>query len=104
MTIENKNKIIVLAIVFAIAGVLGIANGSYLITAMYILTTIAAVFLIKDNDIYDVLYAVFLVSVFDLKNVFQFRLGTLKLRQPTVPVTTLFTTLTLPPLLQIESS
>lgn len=64
MTIENKNKIIVLAIVFAIAGALGITNGSYLIVAMYILTTIAAVFLIKDNDIYDVLYAVFLVSAF----------------------------------------
>ena len=49
---------------FAIAGFLGITNGSYLITAMYVLTTIAAVFLIRDNDIYDVLYAVFLVSAF----------------------------------------
>jgi hypothetical protein len=64
MTREDKYKIIVLAIVFAMAGFLGITNGSYLIAAMYILTTIAAVFLIKDNDIYDILYAVFLVSAF----------------------------------------
>lgn len=64
MAIEDKNKIIVLAIVFAIAGFFGITNGSYLITAMYVLTTIAAVFLIKGNDIYDILYAVFLVSAF----------------------------------------
>lgn len=64
MTIENRNRIVVLAIVFAIAVFLGIPNGSYLITAMYVLTTIAAVFLIRDNDIYDVLYAVFLVSAF----------------------------------------
>lgn len=64
MTLENRNRIIVLAIVFAIAGFLGITNGSYLITAMYVFTTIAAVFLIRDNDIYDVLYAVLLVSTF----------------------------------------
>ena len=64
MTKENRNKIIVLAIVFAIAGFLGITNGSYLITAMYITTTIAAIFIIKDNNIYDMLYAIFLVSAF----------------------------------------
>jgi len=64
MTREDKNRIIVLAIVFAIAGVLGITNGSYLITAMYIITVIAAAFIIKEKGIYNLLYTVLLVSTF----------------------------------------
>lgn len=64
MTREDRNRIIVLAIVFAIAGFLGITNGSYLITAMYIITVIAAAFVVKDKDVYNLLYAVFLVSTF----------------------------------------
>ena len=50
MTKEEKRRIIILAIVFAIAGFLGITNGSYLITAMYIITVIAAVFIIKEKE------------------------------------------------------
>ncbi|OOM77252.1 teichuronic acid biosynthesis protein TuaE [Clostridium puniceum] len=64
MTREDRSRIIVLAIIFAIAGVLGVANGSYLITAMYITTVIIAVFIIKDKDIYNILYAILLVSAF----------------------------------------
>lgn len=64
MTREDRSRIIVLAIVFIIAGILGIANGSYLITAMYIGTVIAAVFIINDKDIYNMLYAILLVSAF----------------------------------------
>jgi len=64
MTKENRSRNIILAIVFAIAGFLGIANGSYLITAMYIITVIVGVFIIKEKDIYNVLYAVLLVSTF----------------------------------------
>lgn len=64
MTREDRNRIIVLAIVFAIAGFLGITNGSYLITAMYIITVIAAAFVVKEKDVYNLLYAVLLVSTF----------------------------------------
>jgi teichuronic acid biosynthesis protein TuaE len=64
MTREERSRIIVLAIVFVIAGILGITNGSYLITAMYIGTVIAAVFIMKDKDIYNMLYAILLVSAF----------------------------------------
>lgn len=65
MTREDKIRNSILAIVFAISGFLGIANGSYLITAMYILTVlVAVVFVLKDKDTYNVLYAVLLVSTF----------------------------------------
>lgn len=64
MTREDRIRYIVLAIIFAIAGFLGIANGSYLITAMYIITVLVATFIIKDKDVYNILYAVLFVSVF----------------------------------------
>lgn len=65
MTREDKIRNSILAIVFAISGFLGIANGSYLITTMYILTVlVAVVFVSKDKDTYNVLYAVLLVSAF----------------------------------------
>lgn len=64
MAIEDRSRLIVLAIVFAMAGFLGIANGSYLITAMYIATVIGAVFIIRNKGVYDTLYAVLLVSTF----------------------------------------
>lgn len=64
MTREDRNRIIVLAIVFAIAGFFGITNGSYLITAMYIITVIAAAFVVKEKDVYNLLYSVLLVSTF----------------------------------------
>lgn len=64
MTKEDRTRNIVLAIIFAIAGFLGIANGSYLITGMYIITVIVATFIMKDKDVYNLLYAVLLVSAF----------------------------------------
>ena len=64
MTRENRIRNVVLAIIFAISGFLGIANGSYLITAMYIVTVLAATFIIKDKDVYNLLYVVFLISAF----------------------------------------
>lgn len=64
MTREDKIRNIVLAIVFAIAGFLGIANGSYLITGMYIITVLVAVVIMREKDVYNILYAVFLVSTF----------------------------------------
>lgn len=63
MSREEKYRNIALAAVIIIAATMGIMNGSYLITAMYIATLIGAVFIIKDKDIYNVLYAVLLVSV-----------------------------------------
>lgn len=64
MTREDRSRNIALALVFAIAGFLGIANGSYLITVMYIITVLVATFIMKEKDIYDLLYAVLLVSAF----------------------------------------
>jgi teichuronic acid biosynthesis protein TuaE len=64
MTKEDRSRNIVLAIIFAIAGFLGIVNGSYLITAMYIITIIAVTFVMKEKDTYNLLYAVLLVSTF----------------------------------------
>lgn len=64
MTREDRIRYIVLAVIFAIAGILGISNGSYLITAMYIITVLIATFIIKDKDVYNILYAVLFVSAF----------------------------------------
>ena len=64
MTREDKIRYMFLAIIFAISGILGIANGSYLITVMYIITVLIAAFIIKDKDVYNLLYAVLLVSAF----------------------------------------
>jgi|GEM_PF-1649172 len=65
MTKEDIIRNSVLAIVFAISGFLGIASGNYLITAMYILTVAGAViFVLRDKDLYSILYAVLLVSAF----------------------------------------
>ena len=64
MTREDRSRNIVLALIFAIAGFLGIANGSYLITGMYIITVLVAAFIMKEKDIYNILYAVLLVSAF----------------------------------------
>lgn len=55
---------IILAIIFAIAVFFGVVNGSYLITAMYILTVGAVVFAIRDKDLYNIFYAILLISAF----------------------------------------
>jgi len=64
MTREDRIRNIVLAIIFAISGFLGIANRSYLITVMYIITVLVATFIMKDKDAYNLLYGVLLVSAF----------------------------------------
>lgn len=65
MVKEDKFRNVFLAIIFAISGFLGIANGSYLITVMYILTVAAVVlFVVRDKEVYNMLYAVLLVSAF----------------------------------------
>ena len=64
MTREDRIRNIVLAIIFAISAFLGILNGSYIITGMYIITVIVAIFIIKDKNLYNILYAVLLVSAF----------------------------------------
>ena len=53
-----------MAIICAIALALGIPTGSYLITAMYIASVLTAAFIIKEKDVYNLLYAVLIVSVF----------------------------------------
>ena len=63
MSREEKYRNIALALVIIIAGVMGIMNGSYLIAAMFIATFIGAVFIIRDKNMYNVLYAALLVSV-----------------------------------------
>lgn len=63
MSREEKYRNIALAAVIIIAAVMGIMNGSYLIAGMYIATVIGALFIIKEKDIYNTLYAVLLVSV-----------------------------------------
>lgn len=65
MVKEDKFRNMFLAIIFAISGLLGIANGSYLISAMYLLTvSVVVLFVLRDKDLYNMLYAVLLVSAF----------------------------------------
>lgn len=63
MSREDKYRNIALALVIIIAGIMGIMNGSYLLSAMYIATIIGALFIIRNKDLYNMLYAVLLVSV-----------------------------------------
>lgn len=63
MTRDNVMRNVFLLIIFAISGFLGMASGNYLITGMYILTVgVTVVFILKDKDLYSMLYAVLLVS------------------------------------------
>ncbi len=64
MNKEDKIRNIFLGIIFVISGFLGIVNGSYLITVMYIVTVVVATLVIRDKDLYNTLYAVLLVSLF----------------------------------------
>lgn len=61
---ERRDKFgyIVLAIIIAIAAFLGVTTGNYLVTGMYILTLLAVVSISKTEDVYNLLYAVLLVS------------------------------------------
>ncbi|AGF59099.1 O-antigen ligase family protein [Clostridium saccharoperbutylacetonicum] len=64
MTKDSRITNIVLAILFVIAAVFGVLNGNYLLTAMYIVTVLAVVFIMKYKDIYDTFYAILMVSAF----------------------------------------
>jgi teichuronic acid biosynthesis protein TuaE len=65
MTREDGMKNILLLLIISIGVFIGIASGNYLITAMYIFTVIVVViFVLKDKDIYDIFYAVLLISAF----------------------------------------
>lgn len=64
MTREDKIRNGAIAFILAIVGFLGVLNGNYLITGMYMMTVLAAVFILKDKGLYDVLYAVLFVSAF----------------------------------------
>lgn len=65
MTREDVIRNIFLAIIFAISGFLGIANGSYIVSIMYILTVvILVVFILKDKDLYNMFYTLLLISAF----------------------------------------
>jgi hypothetical protein len=84
MVKEDRIRNMFLAIILAISGFLGIANGSYLITIMYFVTVVAVViFLLRDNDLYNMLYAVLLVSAFydyalyvpGMQNVYMFHIA-----------------------------
>lgn len=59
----SKMKNIVLAMVLIIAATLGILNGSYLVTSMYIGAVLVVAYMMKDEDTYNLLYGVLLVSV-----------------------------------------
>ena len=63
MSREEKYRNIALGLVIIIACIMGVMNGSYLISAMYIATLVGAVFIARDRDIYSVLYTTLLVSV-----------------------------------------
>lgn len=61
MSREEKYRNIALGLVIIIACIMGVMNGSYLISAMYIATLVGAVFIARDRDIYSVLYTTLLV-------------------------------------------
>lgn len=63
MSREEKYRNIALGLVIIIACIMGVMNGSYLISAMYVATLVGAVFIARDRDIYSVLYTTLLVSV-----------------------------------------
>lgn len=65
MTREDVIRNIFLLIIFAISGFLGVASGSYLIAGMYIITVaVTVIFVLRDKDLYNMLYGVLLVSAF----------------------------------------
>ena len=63
MTKQDKVRIIFLAVICVIALALGIPTGSYIVTGLYIAAALFAGFLVREKDIYNLLYAILLVSV-----------------------------------------
>lgn len=59
--INNKNKVLLLISILAI--IMGVFNGNYIVPIMFILTLAGASYFV-DDDVYDTLYMVLLVSAF----------------------------------------
>ena len=60
----NKMKNILLGIICIIALAIGILNNSYLVAGMYIITLIPVAYMMKNDDTYNLLYGVLLVTTF----------------------------------------
>ena len=60
----NKMKNILLGIICIIALAIGILNNSYLVAGMYIITLIPVAYMMKNDDTYNLLYGILLVTTF----------------------------------------
>lgn len=63
MSREEKFRNLALALVIIIAGVMGVINGSYLVSGLFIAAFAGAVMLMRDKSMYDVLYGALLTAV-----------------------------------------
>ncbi|NFN94036.1 O-antigen ligase family protein [Clostridium botulinum] len=61
---EDKTRITFITLISIIAMVFGVANGNYVIPIMYIITLVISSYIVQEKDIYNQMYAVFLVSAF----------------------------------------
>ncbi|WP_252250429.1 O-antigen ligase family protein [Clostridium sp. ZBS13] len=61
---EDKTRIAFITLISIIAMVFGVANGNYVIPIMYIITLVISSYIVQEKDIYNQMYAVFLVSAF----------------------------------------
>ncbi|NFI03021.1 O-antigen ligase family protein [Clostridium botulinum] len=64
MSREDKTRITFITLISIIAMVFGVANGNYVIPIMYIITLVISLYIIKDRDIYNLMYCTLLVSAF----------------------------------------
>lgn len=64
ITKDNRTKNILLAIICIIALAMGVLNKSYLVSGLYILTLVPVAYFMKDEDLYNLLYGILLVSTF----------------------------------------
>lgn len=59
---EQKINVIVMGIILAIAGVMGVIEQNFLIAAIFIAASLGAIYIVEDKNKYNMLYAVLLVS------------------------------------------
>ncbi|ACD25080.1 O-antigen ligase domain-containing protein [Clostridium botulinum] len=64
MSREDKTRITFITLISIIAMVFGVANGNYVIPIMYIITLVISLYIVKDRDIYNLMYCTLLVSAF----------------------------------------
>ncbi|NFG41497.1 O-antigen ligase domain-containing protein [Clostridium botulinum] len=64
MSGEDKTRIIFITLISIIAMIFGVSNGNYVIPIMYIITLVISSYIVQEKDIYNQMYAVFLVSAF----------------------------------------